>query len=108
MDGEIVLLSHVSFVTKKGGKGVSRSGGIALLWDENTHVALNSYSNNHIDVLIGATPDPKRWRFTGIYGYPKVQDRHLLWSLLKVLSQKFSHPWLLGGDFNEVLSHHEK
>lgn len=43
-----------------------------------------------------------------MYGHPKVEDRHLSWSLLKVLSQKCSLPWLVGGDFNEILASGEK
>ncbi|KAK9927239.1 hypothetical protein M0R45_024432 [Rubus argutus] len=97
-----------SFVPRKGGKGVSRAGGIALLWNDSVPVALNSYSSNHIDVLVGASTDPKRWRFTGFYGQPKVTDRHQSWSLLKLLSQKSQLPWLMGGDFNEILESHEK
>lgn len=93
---------------KKSGKGSSRAGGIALLWNETTSVALNSYSDNHIDVLIGEVSNPKRWRFTGIYGDPRVMDRHRTWSLLKLLSQKCTLPWLLGGGFNEILSSQEK
>jgi endonuclease/exonuclease/phosphatase family metal-dependent hydrolase len=57
---------------------------------------------------LGLSLNPKRWRFTGFYGYPKVIDRHLSWSLLKLLAQKSTLPWLLGGDFNEVLAGHEK
>lgn len=83
-----VVVVPCKFAETKGGKGVSQAGGIVLLWNENTHVALNSYTDNHIDVFIGETSDPECWRFTGIYGYPTVQDRHRLWSLLKALSLK--------------------
>lgn len=71
-------------------------------------VALNSYSDNHIDVIIGEASDPNRWRFTGVYGHPKAEDRHRTWSLLKTLYPRCSLPWLLGGDFNEILSRDEK
>lgn len=79
-----------------------------MLWIDNLFVALNSFSDNHIDVLVGEASDPKRWRFTGIYGHPKVTDRHLTWTLIKLLSQKTSLPWLLGVDFNEITSRLEK
>lgn len=100
----------VSFklVTKKGDKGVSRSGGIAMLWADDVPISLHSYSDNHIDVLVGEVNDPKRWRFTGIYGFPRVEDRHRTWALIRALSLRCSLPWLLGGDFNEVLAGSEK
>lgn len=103
-----IFVVPCKFVPKKGGKGVSRAGGVALLWKEDVVVVLNSYSDYHIDVLVGEANDPKRWRFTGIYGQPKVADRHLTWNLLKLLLTKSSLPWLLGGDFNEILSSREK
>lgn len=97
-----------SFVKKKGGKGVSRAGRIALLWEVNTSASLLSYSDNHIDVTIDASSTSKSWRFTGFYGQPRVQDRHLSWSLLKLLAHKSPLPWLTGGDFNEILTSQEK
>lgn len=48
------------FGNKKGGKGITRAGGLALFWNEGTHVSLNSFSHNHIDVRIGEVSDPKR------------------------------------------------
>lgn len=39
------------FVTKKGGKGVSRSVEIALLWKKGTTVVVRSFFDHHIDVL---------------------------------------------------------
>ncbi|XP_061999476.1 uncharacterized protein LOC133716838 [Rosa rugosa] len=62
---------------KRGGKGVSRSGGLCLMWKDDVHVSLRSYSDNHIDVVVGSASNPKRWRFTGVYGFPKTEDRHL-------------------------------
>lgn len=35
-------------------------------------------------------------------------DRHLTWALLKSLSRRESLPWLVGGDFNEIMSANEK
>lgn len=96
------------FIKKKGGKGVCSVSDIAIMWNEGTPVALNSYSDNHIDVLVGDVTDPKRWRFSGFYGYPRVGNRHLSWSLMKLLAQKSSLPWLMGEDFNEVLVNNEK
>lgn len=87
---------------------MSRSGGIALFWKEGTTVALRSFCDHHIDVYVGESTNLKRWPFTGIYGYPKIVDRHLTWSLLKCLSNNESVPWLVGGNFNEILACNEK
>ncbi|PRQ45322.1 hypothetical protein RchiOBHm_Chr3g0488921 [Rosa chinensis] len=64
------------FKKKKNGKGVSRSGGLSLLWTEEVELLLRTFLDNHNYVLIGKADDPNRWRFTGVYGYPKVEDRH--------------------------------
>ncbi|XP_062021093.1 uncharacterized protein LOC133737577 [Rosa rugosa] len=91
-------LSHVFSVScifkqKKKGTGYSRSGGLCLLWTDDVEVSLSSYSLHHIDVVIGMSDVANSWRFTGVYGYPKVEDRHLTWDLLKSLGQQSSSPW---------------
>ncbi|KAF4369735.1 hypothetical protein F8388_010566 [Cannabis sativa] len=50
----------------------------------------------------------KLWNFTGIYGDPVKNQRHNSWALLQRLSEEASGPWLIGGDFNEVLHAKEK
>ncbi|XP_062017671.1 uncharacterized protein LOC133734024 [Rosa rugosa] len=96
------------FVPKKNSKGVSRSGGLALLWEEDVVVDIQSFSDSHIDVVVGEPSDPKRWRFTGFYGQPRPENRHLSWALLKTLSLHGNLPWVVGGDLNEITSTDDK
>ncbi|KAJ4842864.1 hypothetical protein Tsubulata_010456 [Turnera subulata] len=62
---------------------------------------------NHIDVSIeisGTLP----WRLTGFYGEPNESERSTTWDLLKLLKTKSTLPWVVFGDFNELMRRHEK
>ncbi|XP_024196188.1 uncharacterized protein LOC112199393 [Rosa chinensis] len=96
------------FVPRRKTKGVSRAGGLCLLWDEDVAVEVQSSSDSHIDVVVGESSDPKRWRFTGFYGQPKVENRHLSWTLLRTLRLHGNLPWVIGGDLNEIMSTADK
>lgn len=50
----------------------------------------------------------KIWRFTGSYGHPVRNLRHHSWELIRRLHSMYSLPWLIGGDFNEILHLSEK
>lgn len=41
--------------------------------------------------------------FTAVYGRPKPEEREILWSDLGSLKPSIKGPWIVGGDFNEVL-----
>lgn len=45
-------------------------------------------------------------RLTGFYGEPKWEDRSLTWNYNLYLQA--SLPWVVIGDFNEILYSHEK
>ncbi|XP_057733751.1 uncharacterized protein LOC130948905 [Arachis stenosperma] len=47
------------------------------------------------------------WRCSGIYGSPQFNTRVLLWDYLVTQSSSFCGPWIVLGDFNEVLFSHE-
>ncbi|KAA3477308.1 reverse transcriptase [Gossypium australe] len=83
-------------------------GGLCLAWKDGVVVTLRSFSKWHIDVLLWEGRIRKEWRFTGFYGSPYSQDRSSVWSLLKFLSQGNNYPWLVAGDFNEILYFFEK
>ncbi|MBA0620387.1 hypothetical protein Godav_006107 [Gossypium davidsonii] len=92
--------------TKAENKG-SR-GGLCLAWKRDTEISLQSYSRNHIDIMVKEDNDEAEWRFTGFYGSPYVNNSSATWNLLKKLGQDKSHPWLVNGDFNEIMYSYKK
>jgi exonuclease III len=90
--------------------GGGRAGGLAILWKPCT-LLLNimNCDLNYIDMLITSNYGLHNWRATGIYGYPKTQNKFLTCQLINDLSTLTNHAnWLLFGDFNIVLSNNEK
>lgn len=86
-----------------------QKGGLVLLWDNATAVTVLSYSPGHIDCEVEA--EGKRWQFTGFYGNPATALRKFSWQLLRRIAEMRRHkdiPWLVGGDFNEILQDSEK
>nr|XP_011468563.1 PREDICTED: uncharacterized protein LOC105352685 [Fragaria vesca subsp. vesca] len=57
---------------------------------------------------IDGEPGNIRWRLTGFYGWPRTVDRDKSWQLLKDLCDLNSLPWVVIGDFNEILNSGEK
>ncbi|KAL8467467.1 hypothetical protein ACS0TY_030923 [Phlomoides rotata] len=89
----------------QSGRGHGRRGGLGLLWKNDLAVAVQSFSQNHIDAFIG---DVDRWRFTGFFGNPEEGRNGLSWSLLARLACLSALPWLCAGDYNEILFGYEK
>lgn len=53
----------------------------------------------------------KNWQFTGFYGNPATEQRKFLWQLMRRIAEMQKQkktPWLVGGDFNEILQDSEK
>ena len=83
------------------------SGGLCLLWKGVVDVDLVSYSRFHIDTVV-TNINNKNWRMTGFYGHPISSQRIHGWTLLRRLASMASLPWIVGGDFNEILTISEK
>lgn len=86
---------------------VGASGGLALFWRNEIDITLKSMSENHIDVVVKEA-DGLKWRFTGIYGESRSEEKNNTWELLRTLKDQCNLPWLCGGDFNEFLFNCEK
>ncbi|CAM8915205.1 unnamed protein product [Rhodiola kirilowii] len=76
-----------------------RSGGLALLWDEETEVTIISHSTAHIDVRVRKEYD---FFLTLFYGSPRCHERKDSWDLLRNLKKNSGEPWVVMGDFNEI------
>ena len=86
---------------------INRGGGLVLFWKNSIKVSVKTSSRNHIDSIIGEG-SVGAWRFTGFYGEPVTHIRHESWELLQSLNRSFNLPWLVAGDFNEIISNSEK
>lgn len=86
---------------------IGMSGGLLLAWKDNLVVKIRSYSRYHIDVVISS--DKFHFlHFIGFYGNPDAAQRVESWKLLKRIGDSIQGPWIVGGDFNEILSLEEK
>lgn len=81
---------------------VGRSGGLAILWKSNFPCEVLNYSSNHIDVAV-LDNRVRSWRMSCFYGFPERGRRRDSWNLIRRLSGLDSLPWLILGDFNDLL-----
>ncbi|XP_019155974.1 PREDICTED: uncharacterized protein LOC109152787 [Ipomoea nil] len=86
---------------------VGTKGGLALLWRRNGTASLLSYSKNHVDIEV-TMPGLEKWRMTGYYGYAQRERRNDSWDFIKSLSHRSELPWVILGDFNDLLYQYEK
>lgn len=82
-------------------------GGLLLSWNDEVDATIQSFSKGHVDALV-KMPGNTIWRFTGVYGEPRQNFSTHFWSLIRILHSVSRIPWLLGGDFNEILKAEEK
>lgn len=79
-----------------------------MAWKEEDNIDLRSFPRNHIDVLVNGDNVNVDWCFTGFYGSPFERNRVDTWNLLRSLRANSNFPWLVAGDFNEILFSFEK
>lgn len=67
-----------------------------------------TYSQTHIEVIVNEEGDKKRWRFTGFYDNLETYKWKESWELFRNLNSKCDLPWVIIGDFYELLHAIEK
>lgn len=82
-----------------------RGGGLVLLWRNDLTIREVEVTPNYIDVII---QDGVEWRLTGIYGEPRWDQKERTWAALRSIKSNVNEPWIVIGDFNEILYNHEK
>ncbi|KAK9726698.1 hypothetical protein RND81_05G231500 [Saponaria officinalis] len=70
------------------GESIGRKAGVAIIWRQGITVEFISSSAHHVDVAIS--------------------EKDLSWQLMRDLKTFSDLPWLLLGDFNQILYDHEK
>ncbi|CAM8886272.1 unnamed protein product [Rhodiola kirilowii] len=95
-----VIRRKMGFDCGLGVDSNGRSGGLGLWWKEELNLTVRSFSSFHIDCVFELE---ERIRLTIFYGNPVAHRRSETWNLLRILSRDNKLPWVVLGDFNEVL-----
>lgn len=87
---------------------IGRSGGLDLLWNRRVNVEVVGYSNHYIDTMVLPNENALKWRFTRYYDSLERHQRRTFWDLLRYLSSLNALPWILMGEFNDIMWEREK
>ncbi|KAJ0095078.1 hypothetical protein Patl1_15890 [Pistacia atlantica] len=88
---------------------IGRKGGIALMWGRDVDLTILNYSDFHVHAtILDSMVNGGKWFVTAVYGYPETHLRYKTWDLLRSLCRSTRESWLVMGDLNEILFHHEK
>lgn len=85
---------------------VGLSGGLSLFWRDSVNLDVLKSSPNIIDVEIKLKGSASFVSF--IYGAPEMENRAAFWDSVSQLGRGSDIPWLLTGDFNDILCNEEK
>lgn len=100
------LYKDIEFVYHYTVPPVGLSGGLALSWKKDVKLEVLSSSANVIDTILQIN-DKSVFVFF-IYRAPQQQGRAKFWEDLSMLGDQRDSPWLLTGDFNDLLDNSEK
>ena len=88
---------------------IGYAGGLWLLWkSEEVEVTQLAKTEQEIHVVIKVIASDLYWILTCIYASPRFIERKLLWGNLANVASLHNLPWVMLGDFNELLSNVDK
>ena len=83
---------------------IGYAGGLWILWNkEGVEISLLANTEQEIHATLKVHASNLSWLFSAIYASPRMAKRQILWSNIEEVGQLHSMPWLMIGDFNEVL-----
>lgn len=88
---------------------VNHSSGIWVCWNNNNINMLNhdTYSGL-VELQILYNPNNSIYSIFGTYVLAQSSEKNAFWTFLNNFLTNANHPWLLLGDFNEILLHQDK
>ena len=78
--------------------------GLWLLWNsDKVQVTPLALSEQEIHVMVKVLPSNFEFICTAVYTSPRFHERCVLWNNLKNVASLHDKPWVIAGDFNEVI-----
>jgi hypothetical protein len=84
------------------------SGCLLPFWRDDVDLEIQIFSRRHINSIVKGVGAESSWKLTSFYGHPNWLKRHESWVLLRYLQSYSPTPWLVIGDFNEIMTQDEK
>uniref|UniRef100_A0A2N9FE83 CCHC-type domain-containing protein n=1 Tax=Fagus sylvatica TaxID=28930 RepID=A0A2N9FE83_FAGSY len=85
------------------------AGGIWILWKAAAvELELLTSTEQEIHVSAQVKDSNSLWLLSAIYASPRRSERRVLWKNLMVISGLHNLPWVMVGDFNDIISGDEK
>ena len=80
-----------------------------MLWKSNAvEITQLAKTKQEIHVVVKVRALNSSWLLSSIYANPRLEERKLLWKNLATIAPMHKLPWLMLGDFNELLSSGDK
>ena len=99
--------AHIDFLNYVSVPPIGSSGWLVIFWKQHVQFSVLSLSPNLVDCKVDGNEGS--FYFTFVYGNPNTSLRHYTWEVLEQMGiSRRNQPWLLLGDFNEILGNHEK
>ena len=84
-------------------------GRLWFLWDSDRVEVTNLASTEQeIHTLVKVNSFSLNWIFTIVYASSRDRERCMLWNNLNTVTNLHNLPWIIAGEFNELLSNDEK
>nr|XP_023874857.1 uncharacterized protein LOC111987377 [Quercus suber] len=88
---------------------IGYSGGLWVLWNSNkvedTQMA-NTEQEIHVSIKVRGSDFS--WIFSAVYASPRLEERTISWNNLATVAESHNLPWVIAGDFNELLNSDDK
>uniref|UniRef100_A0A2N9H633 CCHC-type domain-containing protein n=1 Tax=Fagus sylvatica TaxID=28930 RepID=A0A2N9H633_FAGSY len=90
-------------------KTIGFAGGIWCLWKSDALELDHLCSTEQeIHVSVKVKDSNSSWLLSAIYASPRQAERRILWRNLSIIAANHDLPWVMIGDFNDIMSSEEK
>ncbi|KAL7224711.1 hypothetical protein ACSBR1_026069 [Camellia fascicularis] len=103
-----LFFNHLGFIASTIVDPVGLVGGIWLIWDP-TQVSVSAHiANSQVIQAIMKRENHEEWVLAAVYASPNPGMRQNLWNDLEDFSNSMTNPWLIAGDFNDVMGQNKR
>ncbi|KAL7247828.1 hypothetical protein ACSBR2_002690 [Camellia fascicularis] len=103
-----LFFNHLRYTASTIVDPVGRVGSIWLIWDP-TQVSVSvQIANSQLIQVTVKRENYEEWVLAAVYASPNLGIRQNVWNDLENTSSSMVRPWLIAGDFNDIMGQNER